>query len=120
MSELEEKLGQILSNPQMMQQIMSLAQTMGSNAPAKEEQPIKKQEQAASIPTLDPAILQKVAGMAAGTSIDANQKALLRALGPYISRDRVGKLEKAMRAAKMAALASSFLQSGPSSVLGGR
>lgn len=120
MSELEEKLGQILSNPQMMQQIMSLAQTMGNNGSPKEEPSMKKQEQTASIQALDPAMLQKVAGMAAGTSIDANQKALLRALGPYISRDRVGKLEKAMRAAKMASLASSFLQSGTSSVLGGR
>ena len=120
MSELEEKLGQILSNPQMMQQIMSLAQTMGNSQSVKEEPPVKKQEQAPSLSGLDPAMLQKVAGMAAETRIDANQKALLRALGPYISRDRMGKLEKAMRAAKMATLASSFLQSGQSSVLGGR
>ena len=31
MSEMEEKLGAILSNPQMMQQIMSLAQAMNSS-----------------------------------------------------------------------------------------
>ena len=31
MSEMEDKLGAILNNPQMMQQIMSMAQAMGAN-----------------------------------------------------------------------------------------
>lgn len=106
MSELEEKLGQVLSNPQMMQQIMALAQSMGSGTPHKETAP---EPPPPSIPALDPGVLQKVAGMAANTGVDANQKALLRALGPYVSRERVGKLEKAMRAAKMAVFASSLL-----------
>ena len=30
MDEMEEKLGSILNNPQMMQQIMSMAQSMGN------------------------------------------------------------------------------------------
>ena len=39
MSEMEEKLGAILSNPQMMQQIMSMAQAMSPPPEAKLEQP---------------------------------------------------------------------------------
>lgn len=112
MSELEEKLSQVLSNPQMMQQIMALAQSMGTPSSQPEPAPEPKPETAPALPPMDLGMIQKVAGMASSTGVDANQRALLRALGPYISRDRVGKLEKAMRAAKMAALASSLLQSG--------
>lgn len=112
MSELEEKLNQVLGNPQMMQQIMALAQSMGSSSSRQEPSPEPKPEPAQGLPQMDLGMIQKVAGMASSTGVDANQKALLRALGPYISRDRVGKLEKAMRAAKMAAFASSLLQTG--------
>ena len=112
MSELEEKLNQVLGNPQMMQQIMALAQSMGSSSSRQEPSPEAKPEPAQGLPQMDLGMIQKVAGMASSTGVDANQKALLRALGPYISRDRVGKLEKAMRAAKMAAFASSLLQTG--------
>jgi len=103
MNELEEKIGQVLNNPQMMQQIMALAQSMG--AEPKEEPP----EPSPAPPTFDPGIMKKVAAMAANTGVDPNQRALLRALGPYISRERASKLERAMRAAKMAAFASNLL-----------
>jgi len=65
----------------------------------------------AEAPEPDLGMIRKVAGMASSTGVDPNQRALLRALSPYVSRDRVGKLEKAMRAAKMAAFASTLLQS---------
>ena len=101
MSELEEKLGQVLANPQMMQQIMALAQSLGT--PPKEEPP------PSPAPAVDPGMIQKIAALAGNTGVDPQQTALLRALGPYVSRERAYKLEKAMRAAKMAALASTFL-----------
>ena len=46
------------------------------------------------------------------------QKALLAALSPYISGSRIHKLEKAMRAAKLAGVATSFL--GSSQLFSGR
>lgn len=107
MSELEEKLGQVLSNPQMMQQIMALAQSMGSQSQPQQEAPPAPP----SLPTADMEMVRKVANMASATGVDANQRSLLRALSPYISRERSRKLEKAMRAAKMAGLASSLLSS---------
>lgn len=109
MSELEEKLNQVLSNPQLMQQIMALAQGIGASQP--EPQPEPKPAPGPPVPQMDLGMVQKVAGMASSTGVDANQRALLRALRPYISQDRVNKLEKAMRAAKMAVFASSLLQS---------
>ena len=124
MSEMEEKLGAILSNPQMMQQIMSMAQAMSpppepQGRPPQEAKPEQPPEPAPpAIP--DFSVMQKLAGMTRQSGIDKNQQALLRALSPYISRERSAKLEKAMRAAKMARLASAFLNAGGLDMLTGR
>ncbi len=116
MAELDEKLGSILNNPQMMQQIMSMAQSLGQ--PSSPTNPPSPKEQ--SIPTIDPALMQKLAGMAASSGTDQQQRALLNALGPYLNRDKVQRLEKAMRAARLARMASSFLGSGALQALTGR
>ncbi len=115
MSELEEKLGSVLNNPQLMQQIMAMAQSLGASQP----QSPPKQESPAP-PNLDPKLLQNIAGLARQGNVDSNQQALLCALGPYLSRERVGKLERAMKAARMAGAASVFLNSGGLQLLNGR
>ena len=116
MDELEQKLGAVLNNPQLMQQIMSMAQSMGSAPAAPSEPPPPRQE----LPPIDFSMLQKLSGIAQQSGIDQNQQTLLHALHPYLSAGRITRLEKAMRAAKMARLASSFLgQNGLSSLLGG-
>lgn len=109
---LEEQLGAILSNPEMMQKIQSMAQSLGSSstAPSLEQKP----------PEIDLSVLQKLSGLAGQTGIDKNQQTLLAALTPYLSQSRVYKLENAMRAAKMARLASGFLGSGGLQMLSGR
>lgn len=104
MEDLENKIGSILENPQLMQQIMSLAQSLGQDT-APQESPA----QPAAVSEPDMQLLQKLTGLAGQSSIDKNQKNLLSALSPYISRHRITKLENAMRAAKMARLASTFL-----------
>ena len=105
MSELEEKLNSVLNNPQLMQQIMSMAQNMNSSGPTE---PTAKQE---AFPDLDINLIRQLSGMAQKGTIDNNQQSLLKALGPYLSPGRIGKLEKAMRAAKMAQFATVFLNS---------
>ena len=123
MSEMEEKLGQILSNPQMMQQIMSLAQAMNASQPQKQEPtppPQPLQPTVPAIPDIDPNLLRSLSNMTRQGGIDQNQQALLKALSPYLSQSRVNKLERAMRAAKMAGLASAFLNSGGLQMLSGR
>ena len=114
MSELEEKLGAMLSNPQLMQQISSLVQAMGQPSPSP--QPPTPPQQP-SEPDLSQ--LQGLASLLQSNRIDTNQQALLRALSPYLSPWRVGKLERAMRASKMAGLASVFLR-GDGQSPGGR
>ena len=121
MDEMEEKLGAILGNPQMMQQIMSMAQALGQNAPPPTPSPEPPRQQIAptSIP-MDPAMVQRIAGLMRHSGIDSNQQSLLKALGPYLSRERIIKLEKAMRAAKIAAMASTLLRNGGLNFYGGR
>lgn len=112
MDEMESKLGAILGNPDMMAQIMSMAQKLGGNsAPAPPPPP--PQTAMPSLPDgLDMGMLMKLAGMANSANIDQNQKGLLIALRPYLVPERISKLEKAMRAAKLANIASSILGSG--------
>jgi hypothetical protein len=114
MDQLEDKLGAILNNPQLMQNIMSMAQSLGQNAAPQETGP------APDLPNFDPALLAKLGALAGQGRVDNNQQALLTALHPYLSSRKVEKLEKAMRAAKMARMASSFLGQGGLSLLTGR
>lgn len=116
MEGFEEKLESILSNPQMMQQIMSMAQSFG---PAQ-SQPQQEIPFAFNPPDIDPAAVQKIMGLATQMNVDPNQQALLGALRPYLATDRIRKLEKAMRAAKLASIASGALNSGALSFLTGR
>lgn len=111
MDNMEDKIGSILNNPEMMQKIMSMAQSLNS-APPQESR--KEQHNPPAIPDIDIGMLQKFSSIAKQGSIDNQQQALLRALNPYLSRQRLHKLENAMRAAKMAKIAASVL--GPQGI----
>lgn len=105
MDELQEQLNGILNDPAAMQKIMSMAQALGGDSSQnKQEHP--------TVADFDLGMVQKLSGLASQSSIDKREQALLRALGAYLSKDRIGRLEKAMRAAKMAKLASSTLGQG--------
>lgn len=119
MDDMQSKLDSILGNPQMMQQIMAMAQSMGQS----EQQPPPPQQEApqssfSAMP--DAAMLQRIASIARSAGVDNNQQALLQALRPYLSGERIAKLERAMRSAKIAAVAVSALGSGGLSFLTGR
>lgn len=102
MDNLESGLQSILGNPQMMEQIMSIAQNFQSEQPPPPPS-------AEGGPELDFATIQKITALIGKTGIDSQQKALLQALRPYLSGQRIQKLEKAMRAAKLAGIATTFL-----------
>ena len=102
MDNLESGLQSILGNPQMMEQIMSIAQNFQS-------EPAPPPPQAEGGPELDFVTIQKITSLIGKTGIDNQQKALLQALRPYLSGQRIQKLEKAMRAAKLAGIATTFL-----------
>ena len=108
MDDFENKLGQILGNPEMMGKIMAMAQSFGS-----QEAPPEPPPQEFPMPEIDFATIQKLTGLMGKAGVDSDQKALLCALSPYISPGRIHKLERAMRAAKLAGVATSFLGNTP-------
>lgn len=111
MDNMEDKIGSILNNPEMMQKIMSMAQSL--NGAQQQEAPSEKPS-APPLPDIDIGTLQKISGLAKQGNIDNHQQALLRALNPYLSHQRIQKLENAMRAARMAKIAASVL--GPQGI----
>ncbi len=108
MSELDDKLNSILNNPQMMQQIMSLAQPM-NGAEAAPPPSTPQQSPALFDAPLDPSLLSKIAGLMQRSSINQDQAQLLKALRPYLSSQKLQKLERAMHAARMAGIASDVI-----------
>ena len=118
MSELEERLNTLMSNPQLMQQIASMAQAMGS--PISSRSAEEPEPPAPSVSSPDPKLIQTIANTMGHVSVDSNQKALLQALSPFLSGYRMKKLERAMQAARLAGAASSFLNAGGLQLLTGR
>ena len=112
---MEDQLSAILGNPALMQQIMDMAQSLGQSPPQPQPEPAAPQ-----LPEIDPAAIGKIMSIAGKTQIDRNQKALLGALQPYLTAERLRKLEKAMRAARIASAASSLLPNGTIPSLSGR
>ena len=100
MDDFQSQMNAILQNPD----IMSMAQSLGSG----HESAVCEQTQA---PDIDFAMVQKLSGLIRQSKVDNNQQCLLNALTPYLNDERIAKLEKAMRAAKLATLASSLLSS---------
>lgn len=108
MDDLQQKLNAILSDPGAMENIMSMAQSLGMTPQKTEETP------PAPIPGgFDPEMLKMLSSLAGKTGIDKNEQNLLAALNPYVEANRIHKLEKAMRAAKMADMATALFTSKP-------
>ena len=117
MDDMEQKLNSILGNPEMMAQIMSMAQNLGGNS---ESEPAPVAAPALNFGGFDPGMLQKIAGIAQQSGIDGHQQNLLKALRPYLSEHRIVKLEKAMRAARLAGVVTTVLGSSGSLFFPGR
>ena len=111
MDQMEDQLSSILGNPEMMSKIMNLAQSFQGEEPAPPPQASPSQQP--DLPAgLDLQTLGKLSGLLGKSTIDQHQKALLQAMVPYLSKPRIDKLERAMRAAKMASMANSLFGSG--------
>lgn len=109
MDDMQNQMNAILNNPEMMQKIMSLAQSMNQQTSSGEQESPKQEQGEFSLPNIDISTLQRLSSLAGQSNVDNNQRTLLRALTPYLSRERISKLERAMRAAKLANMASGFL-----------
>ena len=101
--DMENMLQSVLGNPEAMEKIMAMAQSLGASQP-----PPQQEESSFEMPDME--MIQKMAALAGQSSIDPNQRALIAALRPYIGSHRLRRLERAMQAAKMAGLATGLMQ----------
>ena len=120
MAEFEDKLNSILSIPALMNQIMSMAGSMGQQAPPQNRQPQSPppqqsvqspQPQGGGMP-FDPAAMQGLMKMMQSTQVTQKEMNLVRALDGFLPEDRRQKLIRAMQAAKIAKYASSAFSQG--------
>ena len=131
MSEFEDKLNAILSNPEAMAQVMGLAQSLsGSGAfePTPTPTPTPTQEKSAPAGTqasspvggigelfslIDPKMIERLlpllSELGGGGSDERMQ--LLYALRPFLKPERRDKVERAARAAKLIHIGKKFLSS---------
>lgn len=103
--DMENMLQSVLGNPEAMEKIMAMAQSLGASQPSP---PPQQEEGGFEMPDME--MIQKMAALAGQSSIDPNQRALIAALRPYIGSHRLKRLERAMQAAKMAGLATGLMQ----------
>lgn len=101
MAEFEDKLNSILSNPDLMGQIMSMAGSMSQPAPKPQPQ----------LP-FDPGAMAGMMQMLKATQLDQKQQDLLCALRGFVPQDRLVRLEKAMQASLIAKFASQAMSKG--------
>ena len=103
MSELEEKLNALLSDPNSMAQVMQMAQQLsGAKAAPPPPAPPPGPDLGAALGGLDPKLLGKLLPLAGelGTENSAALQ-LLQALRPFLKEEKQGKIERAARLARL-------------------
>ncbi len=100
---LEDKLNQILNDPDSMAQILSMAKSFGMQSdPPSEPLPA---------PLMDEGMMMGLMQlMQHAQQSDGKQEALLQALKPYLAPDRREKLDRAMQLARISHLAGFALR----------
>lgn len=124
MSEFEEKLNAILSNPDAMAQVMGLAQSLnGSGAFGTEEKGETKSKRESDIDSgmtggfgdlfsqIDPNLIKRLLPLLGELGHDSSDERmqLLYALRPFLKPERRDKVERAAKAAKLIRVGKQFL-----------
>ena len=100
MDELEERINSVLSDTQQMEKITRLAQSIMAGGSQNTE------NSAVSDMGIDMNMLSRISRlMSAGDAREKNERTLLEAMTPYLSERRRGKMERALKIAKLARLA---------------
>ncbi|HIT34911.1 MAG TPA: hypothetical protein IAC31_09885 [Candidatus Faecousia intestinigallinarum] len=106
MGEMEEKLAAMMNDPQVMEQVAAMAKSLGMEMPSSEQPAAAASSGFAG---LDISALQKLSSLAGRGNLDGKEHALLKALHPYLAKERLERLEKALCTARMAQMAAEML-----------
>ena len=108
MAEFEDKLNSILSNPDLMGQIMAMAGSMNQQPPP----PPPPQPTGFGGMPFDPGAMAGMIQMLKATQLEPKQRQLVQALRGFVPDDRLVRLEKAMQASLIAKFASAAMNQG--------
>lgn len=100
MNELEEQLNSILSDPEQMEKIAGLARSLMGGGESAGPAPQTPPDTAG----LDAGLLQRLRGLMQSGG-DGREQTLLKAMAPYLSERRRGKLDRALQLARLARVA---------------
>ena len=131
MSDFEEKLNAILSNPEAMAQVAALAQSLGGGGAQQESQeagdasqggrpspepmagppPPEPGDLSSLLGQIDPGMIQRLLPLVKemNSPQDAQRRQFLYALRPYLKASRRDKIDRALQIAKMLHLGRKFL-----------
>lgn len=91
MSEMQDALNQILSNPEAMKQVQSIGEQLGLGKPAAKPEP--KNEMIGA--------MQSLAPLMSSYSSDDEVSRLLNALRPFLGEEKLRRLDQAQRLMKL-------------------
>lgn len=134
MSEFDEKLNTLLSNPKSVEQIMQLAKTLSANQnntssgsqnappntgpaaqppPPKGGPPVPPGPEKNFFSSMDPKLFSKLMPLIQELNgpQDSNARRLLYALQPYLKPERQDKVERALQLAKLIHIGKKFISS---------
>ena len=94
MDGIEEAPGSILSDPKAMGRIAEMAKSLASGAPAGGGE------------RSDEGLLRRAVGLMRSRALSSDETALLDALRPFLSAERRRRLDRAIKLARLASLAS--------------
>ena len=109
MAEFEDKLNAVLSNPELMGQILSMAGSLNQQQAAPPPPP--PSGIFGSMP-FDPGAMAAMMQMLKATQLEPRQRNLVQALRGFVPEDRLVRLEKAMQASLIAKFASAAMNQG--------
>ena len=109
MDDLQSKISAIFSSPESMEQIRNLAQSLaGGSEDIQSTMPTAPQQTEPSL-QMDPRIMQVMTRAMSEFSKPSEASALLGALRPYLSQDRISKMDRAMNIARLAKIARTII-----------
>ena len=97
-SDFEDKMNKLLNDPKEVERFAGFAKSLmsGEGSP--------KPEQSTAL-DIDPSILKNLSGMLSGKGSGGRDAKLLEAMRPFLSEKRRGKMDKAMKIARLAGIA---------------
>ena len=113
MSDITDKINEILNSEEGMNQVKSLAQSLGLNLPEENQSPVQTSPNNTSqTPQINPQMLMSLQNMISGINKNDGNTALLQALKPHLSENRRKKVDDAVKIMQLVKIFPVLKQSG--------